>query len=92
MKNSLDAVAANGYKGLDLVELIVYAHPTDPTRFCPSAKFIKAEFERIRAAGKKPVILVWSEGDKESTYRNLAPLKPDFFGTDYPEALERYLR
>ena len=92
MKNSLDAVAANGYKGLDLVELIVYAHPTDPTRFCPSAEFIKAEFERIRAAGKKPVILVWSEGDKESTYRNLAPLKPDFFGTDYPEALERYLR
>ncbi len=91
MKKGLDAVAANGYRGLDLVELIVYAHPSDPTLFCPRAPFIKAELARIRAAGKKPVILVWSEGQRNETYRNLSALGADLFGTDYPEALERFL-
>ena len=92
MRKNFEAIADAGFKGLDLVELIVYAHPSDPTMFCPRAPFIKDAFARIRAAGKKPVLLIWSEGDKLQTYRNLAALGVDLFGTDYPETLEAYLK
>ena len=89
----IDGVAKTNFEGLDLVELIVYAHPTDPATFCPSAAFIKETFARVRAAGKKPMVMVWSEGDKVQTYRNLANLLGDvLFGTDYPETLEEYFR
>ena len=93
MKERFDGLAANGFPDLDIVELIVYAHPTDPTSFCPRAPFLKDAVQRIRAAGKKPAIMVWSEGDKVQTYRNLANLLGDvLFGTDYPETLEEYFR
>ena len=92
MKKRFEEVASAGFKGLDLVELITYAHPKDPAQFCPRAPFIKDAFARIRAAGKKPVLMVWTEGDKVQTYRNLAALGVDLFGTDYPETLQEYLK
>ncbi len=93
MKERFEGLAKTGFKGLDIVELITYAHPTDPESFCPRAPFLKDAVQRIRAAGKKPAIMVWSEGDKVQTYRNLTKLLGDvLFGTDYPETLEEYLR
>ena len=91
MRKLIDGVAKTNFEGLDLVELIVYAHPTDPATFCPSAAFIKETFARVRAAGKKPMVMVWSEGDKVQTYRNLAAIGVELFGTDYPETLQAYL-
>ena len=92
MKKSLDAIAAKKFEGLDLVELIVVFHPTDPSLSCPDAEFVKREVARIRAAGKKPVVLPWTEGDKTQTYSTVAGWGVDIFGTDYPETLQEYLK
>ena len=93
MKKCLDSVAATGYADLDLVQLIVNieAKPGAPMRFCPSADFIKAEVNRIRAAGKKPIVNVWTAGDKLEAYKAVAEMGVDLFGTDYPDVLVKYL-
>lgn len=91
MKERLDGVAAKNFEGLDLVQMIIFVHPTEPGRFCPSADFLKEQVRRIRAAGKKPLINVWSGGERESSYRDVAALGVDLFGTDYPEVLIRFL-
>lgn len=91
MKKCIDRVAAKNFEGLDLVQLIVYVHPTEPGRFCPGAAFIKEQLGRIRAAGKKPVVNVWSGGERESSYRDIASLGVALFGTDYPDVLIRFL-
>ena len=91
MKKNLDAVAAKNFEGLDLVELIVCVHPDDPSMLCPSAEFVKREAGRIRAAGKKPVVMVWTEGDRKATYESVARLGVDLFGTDYPATLQEYI-
>ena len=93
MKKCLDSVAATGYADLDLVQLIVNieAKPGAPMRFCPSADFIKAEVNRIRAAGKKPIVNVWTAGDKLEAYKAISEMGVEFFGTDYPDVLVKYL-
>lgn len=91
MKERLDGVAAKNFEGLDLVQMIIFVHPTNPGRFCPSADFLKEQIARIRAAGKKPLVNVWSGGERESSYRDVAALGVNLFGTDYPEVLIRFL-
>ena len=91
IKADFERFAATQFADVDMVELIIRADLAQPDPFCPDSAFLKDAFARIKAAGKIPCAMVWTDGQKEESYRRLAALGAEVFGTDYPEALQRHL-
>lgn len=93
VKNRIAEWEKIAFGAADVVELIVNVDVKSPDRTSPSLAVIKDAVGRIRASGKKACLMVWAQcADHVESYRSLYnAVRPDCFGTDYPERLQEFL-
>ena len=87
LKDSLDRMAAAGWKGVSQVQIHIRTDLTLPDPFCPSSDCIKRAIGRLHANGITVQAFTWTEGANKDVLRKIWKLGFDNFATDDPLTL-----
>ena len=87
LEESLDRMAAAGWKGVSQVQIHIRTDLSLPDPFCPSSACIRKAIERLHANGVTAQAFTWTEGANKDALRKIWKLGFDNFATDDPLVL-----
>lgn len=87
LEDSLDRMAASGWKGVSQVQIHIRTDLSLPDPFCPSSACIRKAIDRLHANGVTAQALTWTEGANKDALRKIWKLGFDNFATDDPLVL-----
>lgn len=87
LEDSLDSMAAAGWKGVSQVQIHIRTDLSLPDPFCPSSDCIKRAIGRLHANGITVQAFTWTEGANRDALIKIWNLGFDNFATDDPLTL-----
>jgi glycerophosphoryl diester phosphodiesterase len=87
LEDSLDRMAASGWKGVSQVQIHIRTDLSLPDPFCPSSACIRKAIDRLHANGVTAQAITWTEGANKDALRKIWKLGFDNFATDDPLVL-----
>ena len=87
LEESLDKMAAAGWKGVSQVQIHIRTDLSLPDPFCPSSDCIRRAIELLHSNGVTAQAFTWTEGANKDVLRKIWKLGFDNFATDDPLVL-----
>lgn len=87
LEDSLDRMAASGWKGVSQVQIHIRTDLSLADPFCPSSACIRKAIDRLHANGITAQAFTWTEGANKDVLRKIWELGFDNFATDDPLVL-----